>query len=202
MAMRKSLKCLKCGRRFSMSAHLARHMNSVHGRKRRSTQAESGRGRGRATRSAARSGVAVSDRAADLVSRMQDYHAKLLARRDAIEAEIAAISEAIDAMGATATAPSRERRPDRPAGRVDGTHDPGHRGLSLKSYVLRVLRQRKTPITVRELADAVLRAGYRTKAMNLRGSLSAVLPVMAQLLLALKEVSCFRSDFSGPTNGR
>jgi len=31
MAKQKTLKCSKCDRRFSMPAHLARHMNTMHG---------------------------------------------------------------------------------------------------------------------------------------------------------------------------
>ena len=31
MAMQKKLKCPKCSRRFSMAAHLGRHMSTVHG---------------------------------------------------------------------------------------------------------------------------------------------------------------------------
>jgi len=30
MALRKTLKCPKCNRRFSMPGHLARHMNALH----------------------------------------------------------------------------------------------------------------------------------------------------------------------------
>jgi uncharacterized C2H2 Zn-finger protein len=31
MARQKNIKCSKCDRRFSMQAHLARHMNTMHG---------------------------------------------------------------------------------------------------------------------------------------------------------------------------
>jgi uncharacterized C2H2 Zn-finger protein len=35
MAMRKKLKCPQCSRRFGLPGHLARHVNAIHGAKRR-----------------------------------------------------------------------------------------------------------------------------------------------------------------------
>jgi uncharacterized C2H2 Zn-finger protein len=48
MAKQKRLKCSKCDRRFSMPAHLARHVNSAHGSgKRKAGRPPKGRKAGR-----------------------------------------------------------------------------------------------------------------------------------------------------------
>ncbi len=51
MAKRRTLKCPKCKRKFSMAAHLARHLNAIHGTKRRKKIAKKKR-KGRAKRRA------------------------------------------------------------------------------------------------------------------------------------------------------
>jgi len=163
---RKSLKCAACGRRFSMPAHLARHVNSVHAR--RSTSLGPGRGPGRPRSPSAGS-------AADLVNQMQDYRAGLLARRESIDSEIAAIGNALQAMGTPAPAgrPSRRKRSTERPRRAPGP--------PLRFHILKALRKQGTPMTPQEIADAVLRAGYRSTAKNMTTSVRAVVSVMAEV---------------------
>lgn len=55
MALQKRLKCPKCSRRFSMAAHLGRHMATVHGAKKaKAPAARKGKRRGRRRAAAAR----------------------------------------------------------------------------------------------------------------------------------------------------
>lgn len=46
MAKAKTLKCTKCGKSFSMPAHLGRHMSTIHGAQPKTRKAKTGR-RGR-----------------------------------------------------------------------------------------------------------------------------------------------------------
>ncbi len=58
MALQKNLKCPKCSRKFSMAAHLGRHMATVHGAKKakapKARKARRGRRPGRRPAAAAR----------------------------------------------------------------------------------------------------------------------------------------------------
>ena len=113
---KKKFKCPKCDRTFSMPAHLARHMNTIHGRKTRKKVVKKRRvkakrrvgrpkGVGRKKvgrpkgRMAARRKVAAPG-SARLLVQMQAHYRKLLAGREGLDAQIDAVTRAIAALRA------------------------------------------------------------------------------------------------------
>lgn len=114
MAKYKKIKCPKCERRFSMAAHLARHLGTIHKRKakkrvakkRATAQRKVGRPKGAVKkklgrpkgRSVARR-QSMGDGSARLLSRLRNYRAELIEVRDKLEAEISAVSKAMTALG-------------------------------------------------------------------------------------------------------
>lgn len=130
--------------------------------KRKVARAKAGR---RPVRRQARTG------AAGLISQMRAHHRQLSARQAELEAQITAITTAIEAMGATAaTTPVRRGRRRRVGG--------GVRAGSLKDFVIRVLRQSRRPLGPKQLAVSVVRAGYKTRAGNLATLVSNALGQM------------------------
>ena len=112
---KKSLKCPKCERTFSMPAHLARHVNSIHSKKAKKKVAKKKRSKGkakrkvgrpkgakkkvrRAKRKAVRRGGIVGGAMARLLATMRAYQNELASRRNAVDAEIAGIDGAMDAV--------------------------------------------------------------------------------------------------------
>lgn len=176
---RKKFKCPKCDRSFSMAAHLARHKNTTHatGTRKKATKKRRGRRPGKRTtyRAAVASGPAsaVSNGAARLLDEMQSYLGDLAARQVAIQAEIEAVTSAMNAMGGSgsAVAPSAAPRRGRPKGS-------GGRAGSLKDYIQRVLRQSPQALSPRDIATAVKKSGYKTKAKDLTKAVSNMLPTM------------------------
>ena len=97
---RKTLSCSKCGRKFSMAAHLARHMSATHGRKKKARRAK--RGKRRAVRAKARRPVGrprASGSAPRALRELRAYFRKLTAHRDALDAQIAIVEKALNAVG-------------------------------------------------------------------------------------------------------
>lgn len=171
-----SFKCLKCDRTFSMPAHLARHTNTMHGVK------KAGRPAGRKARRGKRRGPArVAFRAvartvggaARVLKEMQSYRQELMVQRNALDAQIAGIEGALDAMGTvpavTAGRAGAGRRPGRPAGR-------GARAGSLKETIVKVLRQKGRPMSPNDIAANVVKAGYKTNSKHLTKAVSNTLP--------------------------
>ena len=117
--VRQAFKCTKCNRVFSMPAHLARHMNTIHSasagkpanKKRAAAAAKGTRKRPKPGRKkAARRKVAPAATAqprtsvvAQLVGDMQSYLGELNRQRVAMDAELAAITGALRAMGTKAS---------------------------------------------------------------------------------------------------
>jgi hypothetical protein len=169
-----------------MAAHLARHQNALHGPKKRAAKGKKrrakvkvkgsrkvGRPKGRVVRR--RVGVAsVGGGAAQLINGMQAYHRDLLGRRESIEAEIAAIGSAIEAMGAVRAPATVRAKRGRPAGR------PARAG-SLKSYIVKVLGQRSTAMSPKDIAARILRSGYKSKAKDLTKAVSNTLPQLRKV---------------------
>ena len=87
---RKTLKCSKCGRKFSMPAHLARHMSASHGRKKKARRAKARRRVGRPP---------VVGSAPRALRELRAYFRKLTAHRGALDAQIAVVERALDAVG-------------------------------------------------------------------------------------------------------
>ena len=185
-----SFKCTRCDRKFSMAAHLARHVNSMHGAKRRTPAAKAKARRGPAKLRARRVGRPAAARvvglggSADLVTRMRTYHGTLVDRRDSLDAEISAITTAIEAMGVTAP---RSRRAARSRGRVAVARKPRGRvgrvarAGSLKQFIVKAMGQRSTPMSPKEIAVAVVRTGYRSKAKDLTKAVSNTLPQLKKI---------------------
>ena len=113
MAKYKKIKCPKCDRRFSMAAHLARHLGTIHKRKakkrvakkRTSAKRKAGspkgavkKKRGRKVRAGARR-QPIGDGSARLLAAMRELQAELVGRRESLDVEILAISEATRALG-------------------------------------------------------------------------------------------------------
>ena len=194
-------KCGKCGRKFSMAAHLARHVNASHrpGRGRRlagrkkTTVGGARLGRppgvkrvGRPRKGVARLGGPLGSGTTRLVGDMQAFHRELVMQRDSLDSQIDGIGRAIEAMGAFA--PARRGRPrravkvarvGRPAGakakRVSAAVS-GARAGSLKDYIVRVLRQHTKPMSPRDLGARVVKAGFKTNAKDITKAVSNALP--------------------------
>lgn len=179
------LRCSRCDRTFSMAAHLARHMNTMHKRGRgMKTAARLGApsggkrrvGRPRLVRSVA--GAVSSPGAVQLLKQMEAFHTELSAQRSQIDAQISSIESALNAMG---SAPTVRSAPVRVAStgrrRISGGAG-GARAGSLKDRIVKVLRQRSKPMTPRDIAGAVKGAGYKTKAKDLTKAVSNALPEM------------------------
>ncbi|MBI4718421.1 MAG: C2H2-type zinc finger protein [Planctomycetes bacterium] len=168
--------CQQCGRSFSMAAHLGRHMKTIHGKQMARASAPKrkvGRPKGSKNRrslgGAPWAGLAAGNGASQVLSAMQAYQQQLASERMALDAKMAAINTALATMGGTAVAAAPAatgRKRGRPAGR------PG----SLKFYIANVLRQASGPMGPKEIAAAVQKAGYRTKAKELTKAVSNTLP--------------------------
>lgn len=184
------LRCSVCDRTFSMAAHLARHMSSTHGVSSGRKAAKSGRGRGRPAKGAAPSiqfHAAQSNGAAQIVSAMRNYYDELHARRAALEGELNWIETAMQSLGGGAPAAPARRGPGRPrgsgvaAGKGKGKGNRGPRAGALREYVVNVLSSTPDPMSPRDIADAVQRSGYKTKAKDLTKAVSNLLPNLSGL---------------------
>lgn len=169
---RAAFKCKKCDRKFSMAAHLARHMNTIHGGGKTGRKGAVGRprktlGRPKGRRTAT---VRVSgDGAARVISEMTSYLSELTTQRDSLDAQISGIQNAMSMMdGGRLAVPSAPRR-----GRPPGS---GAQAGSLKGTIVKVLRQRGRPMSPKEIAVSVVKAGYKSGAKNLTKAVSNALP--------------------------
>lgn len=187
---RAKYKCSKCSRSFGMPAHLARHMNTIHagGRTAKAkiaarTKGKRGVGRplGSKTRVSAfssaqggRTGVVSSDAGARLLIDMESFHNDLLARRNSLEGEIDGLARAMEALGSPgrATAPRKQAR-TAASGSSGGSE---FREGSLKSFIVRVLRQNSKPLSPNDIGTRVVNAGFRTKAKDITKAVSNTLP--------------------------
>jgi len=184
------LKCSKCSRTFSMPAHLARHQSAVHGMKsKRITSAGARRKPGRPARAARASmvsGAGMGPGADRILSEMSSYREQLVAQRESIEEQLGALEGAMSAMGSgRMMIPSRSgagRSVGRPSGRGPGRpKGSGNREGTLKSTMIKVLKQTGSPMSPQAIASAVIRAGYKTKTSNLTKAVSNALPTMKEI---------------------
>lgn len=118
--MAKKFKCSKCDRKFSMAAHLARHMASHGGNRAVGRKSRRGPGRPRGSRNVAKSTVASAGSYSsgsgidNMIREMNDYRDQLTIQRDALDTEIQSINTAMDALSSSAGLSAGPRRPGRP----------------------------------------------------------------------------------------
>ncbi len=199
-------KCSTCGRTFSMAAHLARHTSSMHrrpGRPKgwRKNKSVPGRRPGRPPLSAGRiSNLSdMGDDGSRVFGEMEAYRDSLLLQRSNIDRRLEGIQTAMSAMGSPSFssyssggakyAGKRRGRPPgsgqkaRTSGSVGGAkrgRRPGRPG-SLKQMIVQVLRQKSSPHTPQEIANSVVKAGYKTSSENLTKSVSNTLPLLPEV---------------------
>ena len=197
---RKKLKCSKCKRTFSMPAHLARHMNTIHRRGKiaaaKPTKGKVGRPKGRPRATTASRAGASAGGAANVIAAMTAYHGELVAERSSLDNAITTIATAMDAMGGTgAPARKRGRKPGRPPGRPAakrgrakkrkaGRPAGGGRGLragSLPDFVIKTLSATGRPMSPADIASEVVKAGYKTKSKDLAKAVSNALPNLRRI---------------------
>ncbi len=113
-----------------------------------------------------------------ILAELRSFHGELAAQQEALNGQMAAVGSAIEAMGAT-PAPARARV-GRPAGAGPGRpgrpKGSGGRPGSLKDFMMRVLKQTSRPLSPKEIASNIVRAGYKTKAKDLTKAVSNALP--------------------------
>ncbi len=179
MAKIRKFKCPKCGRRFSMPAHLGRHMSTIHASKRRKklvTRKATKRARKRVVRPAVRARAArrPAARATGALREIRVYRQTLVARRAELDSRVNAINRALAALG-TVSRPVAAR-----AARVP--RSAGSRKGSLKHFIERVLSAGRSPMAVKDTTAAVLRAGFKTKNKTLAKSVGIALSQMPNVV--------------------
>lgn len=186
-----SFKCPSCDRTFSMAAHLVRHQNASHKRGPGRPKG-SGKGirRGRVGRPPKSQAMEMNfDDGSRVLSEMQAYRDTLLMQRSSIDQRLEGLESAMSAMGSPSIGSSigrpaalkGRRGPGRPPGSgARRGRKPGREG-SLKQMIVKVLRQRAKPHTPQEIADSVVKAGYKTSSSNLTKSVSNTLPLLSEV---------------------
>ena len=160
MAKRKTCKCTRCGRKFSMAAHLARHVNTIHASKRvKATKRASV-----ATRANRGSGSDL----AGVRGRLKAYRDRLADQRNEIDNRMQTVDAALAALGAGTAKPVVVRR----------RRGEGARAGSLKEYIARVLRGTARGKSVKDIATAVLKAGCKSKDKRLNHAVGKALAGM------------------------
>ncbi len=181
------LRCSKCERKFSMPAHLGRHMKAIHGSKGRtksfrktasSAKRPVGRPRAAGVKSARRPKVrygVIRKSAAEatfvLLGDMQTYHDNLLSQRMSLDSQIDRLATAMTALSGAPKAVStyKKTRMGRPKGS-------GGREGSLKNFIVRVLRQHTKPMRPSDIGARVVKAGFKTKAKDITKAVSNTIP--------------------------
>ena len=174
MAKRKTLKCSRCGRKFSMAAHLARHVNTAHASKKAGTLKKKRRAPKKRRRVAATTVQSPSaDGLGGLVGSLRAYRTGLWAQRNQLDEQVAAIDTALVALGHPVQSPTGiSRRGGRGAGPRPG---------SLKDFVGRALSPSRT-MAVKDITATVRRAGYKSKSKTLGKSVGVALADMPNVV--------------------
>ena len=160
MAKRKTHKCTRCGRKFSMAAHLARHMNTLHASKK--------------VKGAKRASVATRARTyagggfGGALGSLRAFRDQLVDQRNEINRRMQAIDGALAALDAGTAKPVVVRR----------RRGKGPRAGSLKDYIARVLRGFARGKSVGDIATAVRKAGYKSNDKRLNHSVGKALAGM------------------------
>ncbi len=134
---------------------------------------------------ARRAPAARRGRRIDVDAALRNALNELRAERDRLDQRIAAIEAALTPSATrTAAAPARSvATPSRlPAGRKRMGHGyGGYRKGSVKEYILRVLEKASGPMQVKDIATAVVRAGYKTRNQTLAKSVGLALASMPEV---------------------
>ena len=191
--MMKKLTCKKCSRKFSMPAHLARHMNTIHragGAKKKASGKRIGRPKGSTRRIVTAIGGTSLGGAQRLISEMRAYHSALSEQRMSLDAQIEAVDNAMQTLGGGSPAMTSLRKSKGAAkvGRPKGSgarrgRPPGQapRKGSLKDYIVRVLGQVSRPLSPNDIGTRVVKAGFKTKAKDLTKAVSNTLPTLKNI---------------------
>lgn len=198
-------RCKRCKRSFIMAAHLARHMNAIHDTKKWQLSTPTAKKKAKwstagpkvvRTMAASRANIgpnrafstAVSG-TEGIIDAMQAHHNELLSQRTSLDAQIDAFARAMETIGAATptgvTRPTGKKR-GRP---IEAEGRPG----SLKSYIVRVLRQSSKPMSRQDIGTRVKKAGFKTKAKDLTKAVGNTLPNVKNV----KRVSYGRYQLSG-----
>ncbi len=194
--MAKSLSCTVCGQKFAMPAHLGRHMSAMHGAPSRSSTKAKKKGgkRGRPRKVVAAPAVSGMP---DISGALTAACNELLAQRNAIDARLSAYQIAMESLGmamgvaAPKRGPGRPKgskgkgkgKPGRPAGAKLGPPKKGKRGRpkgsggayragSLNDHILGALKQSGAVMTIADIEQAVIKAGYKTKSAKLANAIN------------------------------
>ena len=96
---RKKFKCSKCERRFSMAAHLARHVSAIHKRAKKKVAKGKPKARRAGRPKRAKNGRRrTNPNVAALLSQVEAHHAELIAKRASLDAQIDGTTRAMKAL--------------------------------------------------------------------------------------------------------
>lgn len=171
MARQRRFKCSKCDRRFSMAAHLARHMSTIHASKKaKATKMKKRRAVAKKKRAsvATRAGRGTRSNLGVTLGSLKAHRVQLADQRNEIDNQMQAIDAALAALGAGTAKPVVARR----------KRGKGPRAGSLKSYIARVLRGLVKGKSVKSITAAVKKAGYKSKSKKLDHAVSKALADM------------------------
>jgi len=158
MARTGKFKCTRCDRTFAMAAHLGRHMSTLHAP------------RGKRTAPAATMRrPALADWASPVLDRLRACRDELAAQRAALDAQVASLDQALAALGGS-VASVKVRR--------GGRRSPAFRAGTLPAYIRQVMHAYRGPMAVKEVAAAVLKAGYKSRNKELPKTVGKYLAAM------------------------
>ena len=116
--------------------------------------------------------TAVATGSENIVQVMQAHHSELLTQQADLDAQITAFENAMGAIGATAST-SATSSTGKKRGRPVGS---GGKKGTLKSYIQRVFGKVTKPLSPRQIAERVEKAGYKSKSASLTRAVSNTLP--------------------------
>ncbi len=175
MAKQRRFKCSKCDRRFSMAAHLGRHMSTLHASKKAKVAKKKKRravAKRRGPAVAASAKRPTGDGSGGRLGDMTAYRNDLSTQRTMIETQIQGIDAAVTALGASTAKLVVARR----------KRGKGTRTGSLKDYIGRVLRGLIRGKSVKEITAAVKKAGFKSKNKTLGNSVGVALAEMRNVV--------------------